>query len=175
MLHGERIGLRARLETDVPILHEELYEDVLTRSRADTRPWQPTPPAFSPYAVGEPGDGHAAFTVVELATGEVAGEAIVWGIDTHNRVAHLGLGLRPGFRGRGYGADSVRVMCGYGFGIRGFQRLQLETLVDNEPMLRAAESVGFVREGLLRRAAWVNGEFLDEVILGLLAEDWKKA
>ncbi|MFJ9517297.1 GNAT family N-acetyltransferase [Kitasatospora sp. NPDC101801] len=174
MLHGERIGLRARLEPDVPVLHEELYEDVLTRSRADTRPWQPTPAGFSPYAVGEASDGHAAFTVVELTTGEVVGEAIVWGIDGHNRLAHLGLAVRPGFRGRGYGAEAVRVMCRYVFTVRGFQRAQLETLADNEPMIRAAERAGFVREGLLRRSAWVYGEFLDEVILGLLAEDWAK-
>jgi RimJ/RimL family protein N-acetyltransferase len=40
-------------------------------------------------------------------------------------------------------------------------------------MLRAAESNGFVREGVLRSSAWVMGEFLDEVLLGLLAEDWK--
>jgi RimJ/RimL family protein N-acetyltransferase len=36
-------------------------------------------------------------------------------------------------------------------------------------MIRAASRAGFVHEGRLRRAAWVNGEFVDEVILGLLA------
>jgi RimJ/RimL family protein N-acetyltransferase len=39
-------------------------------------------------------------------------------------------------------------------------------------MIQAAERVGFTREGTLRLAAWVTGEFLDEVILGLLAADW---
>ena len=39
-------------------------------------------------------------------------------------------------------------------------------------MIRAATDVGFVREGLLRRAAWVTGDFVDEVILGLLATEW---
>jgi hypothetical protein len=29
-----------------------------------------------------------------------------------------------------------------------------------------------VPEGKLRRAAWVNGKFVDEVILGLLRADW---
>ena len=36
-------------------------------------------------------------------------------------------------------------------------------------MLRAAERNGFVREGVLR-SAWVMGEFLDEVPLGLLVQ-----
>jgi RimJ/RimL family protein N-acetyltransferase len=29
-----------------------------------------------------------------------------------------------------------------------------------------------VHEGTLRGAGWVNGEFTDEVILGLLADEW---
>lgn len=40
------------------------------------------------------------------------------------------------------------------------------------PMIRAAARAGFVPEGRLRRAAWVNGDFADEVILGMLATDW---
>jgi RimJ/RimL family protein N-acetyltransferase len=39
-------------------------------------------------------------------------------------------------------------------------------------MIRAAERAGFVPEGRLRQAAWVNGDFADAVILGLLAADW---
>ncbi len=39
---------------------------------------------------------------------------------------------------------------------------------------RSAEHNGFVREGVLRSSAWVLGEFLDEVLLGLLVGDWKR-
>jgi RimJ/RimL family protein N-acetyltransferase len=46
-------------------------------------------------------------------------------------------------------------------------------LSDNAAMLRSAERNGFVREGVLRSSAWVLGEFLDEVLLGLLVQDWK--
>ncbi|WUL62212.1 hypothetical protein OHS16_31140 [Streptomyces sp. NBC_00344] len=42
-------------------------------------------------------------------------------------------------------------------------------------MLRSAWRNGFVREGVLRSSAWVMGEFLDEVLLGLLVRDWKPA
>ncbi|MET9734793.1 GNAT family N-acetyltransferase [Streptomyces sp. NPDC006458] len=91
----------------------------------------------------------------------------------HNRAAHIGLGLLPSSRGKGYGTDVVAVLCHYGFVVRGLQRLQIETLADNTAMLRSAEHNGFVREGVLRSSAWVMGEFLDEVLLGLLAQDWK--
>jgi len=93
-------------------------------------------------------------------------------IDLHNRRAHLGLPLRPAFRGRCLGTDVVVALCRYGFAVRGLHRLQVDTLASNTAMIRAASRAGFVHEGTLRRSAWANGEFADEVILGVLATGW---
>lgn len=177
MVRAGKVGLRARDEADVAILHTELYEDVAIRSQADSRPWRPISAgtAASPYAVSEPRDDVAIFSVVELAGNALAGDALLWGIDLHNRMAHIGLGLRPVFRGRGLGTDVVRALCEYGFTVRGLHRLQIETLTTSAAMIQAAERVGFTREGTLRQAAWVTGKWLDEVILGLLAADWPGA
>lgn len=174
MIEGEQIQLRARFESDVPVLQAELYDDVVTRSRSDTRPWQPLSPsaAQSPYAVTATSPDAACFSVVETRTQELAGEALLWGIDTHNRLAHLGISLRPAFRGRGLGADVVRTLCHYGFVVRGLHRLQLETLADNTAMITAATRAGFSVEGTLRGASWVYGAFVDEVVLGLLVDEW---
>ena len=176
MLRGDKIGLRARHETDVPVLQSELYDDVATRSRADSRPWRPITPgsAASPFAVADPTDDAACFSVVDLADDTLVGDALLWAIDHHNRAAHIGISLRPSFRGRGLATDVVRVLCEYGFQVLGLHRLQIETLTDNEPMIRAAAQVGFVEEGRLRGSAWVSGDFADEVILGLLAADWNR-
>ncbi|MFE0508430.1 GNAT family N-acetyltransferase [Streptomyces sp. NPDC058964] len=176
MLRGSRIGLRARHEADVPVLQAELYDDVVTRSRADSRPWRPIAPgsAASPYAVADPGDEAACFSVVSLEEDDkLAGEALLWGIDTHNRSAHLGISLRPMFRRRGLAVDVLRVLCDYGFAVRGLHRLQLETLADNTAMIRAASRAGFTQEGKLRSSAWANGGFVDEVVFGLLADAWR--
>jgi RimJ/RimL family protein N-acetyltransferase len=175
VLRGKLVGLRARHETDVPILQAELYDDVATRSRADNRPWRPIAPgsASSPYRVVEPNDSAALFSVVEISDqrDDLAGEALLWGMDAHNRSAHIGISLRPSCRGRGLGTDTVRVLCHYAFVVLGLHRLQIETLADNAPMIHAATENGFVLEGTMRRASWVSGEFLDEVILGLLASE----
>ena len=172
MLRGELVVLRARREDDARVLHAELYEDTDTWVRSDTRPWVPVPfGTASPHWPGEeaPSASDAAiFAVAELATGELAGEALLWSIDLHNRSAHLGLSLRPACRGRGLGEDTVRVLCRYGFAIRGLHRLQLETLSDNHAMIAAAERVGFTREGTSRGSSWVNGRWTDDVIFGLL-------
>lgn len=174
MINGEKIGLRARHESDVPILQSELYDDVATRSRADSRPWRPIPPGSgqSPYALAEPSDEAACFSVVELEPQELAGEALLWGIDTHSRTAHIGISLRPAFRSRGLGLDVLQALCEYGFAVRGLQRLQIETLTDNAPMIAAAARAGFTREGTLRRSTWVYGAYADEAVLGLLADEW---
>ena len=172
MIHGKKIGLRARHESDVPVLHSELYDDVATRSRGDSRPWRPIPPGQSPFAVTGPSDEAACFSVVELQSDELAGEALLWGIDTHNRMAHIGMALRPASRGRGLSVDVLHTLCEYGFAVRGLQRLQIETLTDNAAMLAAATGVGFTREGTMRRAAWVYGKYTDLAVLGLLADEW---
>lgn len=177
MIPGQLTGLRARLPEDVPVLHSELYEDVATRSRADTRPWVPIAATGgnSPSEPGDPGGDAAVFSVIDRASGELAGGALLWGIDTHNRGAHLGMALRPGFRGRGFGAEVVQLLCFYGFTVRGLHRLQLETLADNAAMIGAARRAGFTLEGTLRQSAWVMGEFLDEVVFGLPAAEWRPA
>ena len=174
MLKGDKVGLRARHEDDIPVLRAELYDDVVNGSRAEGGPWRPlTPGTKDPrLVVDEKAEGLVQFSVVELEGDTLVGTAALWGIDNHNRSAHIGLGLLPSSRGKGYGTDVVAVLCHYGFVVRGLQRLQIETLSDNAAMLRSAERNGFVREGVLRSSAWV-GEFLDQVLLGLLVQDWK--
>ncbi len=175
MLRGSKVGLRARHEEDIPILRAELFNDVVNASRAEGGPWRPVgPESKDPRLVAnDQKEDHVPFSVVELESGTLVGTANLWGIDSHNRFAHIGLGLRPASRGKGYGTDVVAVLCHYGFVVRGLQRLQIETLSDNVAMLRSAERNGFVREGVLRSSSWVMGEFLDEVLLGLLAHEWK--
>ncbi|MFF5766122.1 GNAT family N-acetyltransferase [Streptomyces tanashiensis] len=174
MLRGSTVGLRARHEDDIPILRTELYDDVVNGSRAESGPWRPiTPGSKDPrLVVDDTDERNVPFSVVESEGGTLVGTATLWGIDHHSRSAHIGLGLLPSARGKGYGTDVVAVLCHYGFIVRGLQRLQIETLADNTAMLRSAERNGFVREGVLRSSAWVLGEFLDEVLLGLLASEW---
>lgn len=180
VLRGKLIGLRARQDSDIEIFETELLNDAETRSRSDSRPWRPVTPGSSdsPYRRSADRDDRTEvvrFSAVELATGELAGEALLWGIDVHNRNAHIGLSLRPACRGKHLGTDAVRVLCRYAFEIRGLHRLQVDTLADNEAMIGAATRAGFLPEGTQRQVAWVDGGFVDGVILSQLSTEWRPA
>lgn len=174
MLRGTKVGLRARHDDDIPVL-TELYNDVENAARANGAPWRPVSSESKDprLAIEQSEDRLVRFSAVELQEGTLLGSAALWGIDTHHRSAHIGLDLLPACRGQGYGTDVVAALCFYAFTVRGLNRLQIETVADNHAMLRAAENNGFVREGVLRSAVWVLGQFLDEVVLGLVAEDWR--
>ena len=171
-LRGERVGLRARWATDVPVLQGELHDgDVVGRSRSSGSPWLPQSAdtddlSFAPQKATE---NVAVFSIVELASGELAGAAVLSMIDLHNRTGNVGLSLLPAFRGRGLATDAVRVLSEYGFATRGLNRLQIGTLADNDAMIRTALAAGYTQEGVLKEAAWVNGAFVDEVLLGRLS------
>jgi len=173
MLRGRKVGLRARIESDVAVLQRELYDDVTNYSRAAARPWQPVSPggAGEFYAVRDPDLSLAAFSIVTLDGDELAGECGLWGIDLHNRSAAIGVALLPAARGRGLAVDAVRTLCDYGFKTRGLHRIQIETLADNAAMRATAVRAGFAEEGMRRQAVWVEGAFLDDVTYGRLADD----
>jgi len=174
VLKGREVALRARIESDVPILHSGFYEDVETHAQSDGRAWRPIGVAAeaSPFRVREPSPEVAGFTVVAIDDDRVLGDALLWNIDLHNRNAHIGMGVLPEARGRGVGLDATEVLCRYAFRTLGLHRLQIETNVDNAAMLAVAHRAGFSREGTLRQAGWANGQFVDEAVLGLLAAEW---
>ena len=174
MLRGDAVYLRARDEADVEVLHRELHDDVAGYARADGRAWRPQSRATgSAYDPKEPSAQVAQFTIVTVAGDEVVGSTLLWDIDLHNRSAHIGISLLPSSRGRGFGTETLDLLAGYGFDVLGLHRLQLETLADNEAMIASAHKAGYRLEGTLRESGWVLGAFVDEVVLGLLATEWR--
>jgi L-phenylalanine/L-methionine N-acetyltransferase len=89
-----------------------------------------------------------------------------------NRIASLGgLAVHPGFRGRGVADEAARIFQRYLIFELGFHRLELACYAFNERAIRHSERVGFVREGVKRRAYLRHGEWQDAVQFALLRED----
>ncbi len=182
MLHGELVSLRELRRDDLPVLHAAVDSDPDVHAVTEFSPWRPVTlaqrQADFDRALANPPDPRAVGFAVQRRddqAGRCVGSALLWGIDPHQRTAHLGVTLTAQARGKGLGRDAVRVLCRYGFQVRGLHRLGLETLATNEAMLAAARSCGFQQEGVLREAAWVMGQRVDEVVFGLLASQWRDA
>ncbi len=89
-----------------------------------------------------------------------------------NRIAHLGgLAVHPSFRGRGVADEAARILQRHLFDELGFHRLELACYGFNERAIRHSERVGFVREGVQRKAYLRHGEWQDAVLFALLRED----
>ena len=107
---------------------------------------------------------------------EVDGErAGVMGFEERSeahRIARLGgLAIHPDFRGRHAADDAARLLQRYLLDELGYHRLELACYGFNERAIRHAERVGFVREGVQRRAYLRHGEWQDAVQFSLLQED----
>jgi RimJ/RimL family protein N-acetyltransferase len=93
-------------------------------------------------------------------------------VNRRSRIAELGgLAVDPGARGRGIGDEAARLLQRHLLLDVGVHRLQLEIYGFNERAIRHAERVGFVREGVRRKAYWRRGEWVDGVLFGLLRDD----
>jgi len=81
------------------------------------------------------------------------------------------LAVAPDARGRGVALAASRALVRHLLVDRGFHRLELEVYAFNEAALRLADRVGYVREGVKRRAYLRHGRWNDAVVLSMLRED----
>jgi L-phenylalanine/L-methionine N-acetyltransferase len=109
--------------------------------------------------------------IVEL-DGERAGVMAFDEVSEANRIAQLGgLAIHPDFRGRGVADEAARIFQRYLIFELGFHRLELACYGFNDRAIRHSERVGFIREGVKRRAYLRHGEWQDAVLFALLRED----
>ena len=109
-----------------------------------------------------------AFAIAEPDTGEFRGEVLLHTFEWEHSRAAVGIWVAREVRGHGIGACALRLISQYGFEELGLRRLEMTTFPDNEPLVRMAEHVGFVSEGVLRSYTFERGERRDLLMLSLL-------
>ncbi len=106
-------------------------------------------------------------------TDEFIGAIFLNEIDYHNRSGHIPVFIgEKGYWGKGYATDARILMLHYAFFERGLERIWARVLEDNIPALKMLEKSGFKREGVLRKSKFKNGEFVNEIYLGILKNDF---
>lgn len=110
---------------------------------------------------------HAVFRVADAVTDQVVG-GVNLSLLPYD-VAELSYFLHSAARGRGLASRAVRLVCDWGFGTLGLQRIFLRCHPDNAASLALAERCGFTREGLERSsAAFADGTRFDSWVYALL-------
>jgi RimJ/RimL family protein N-acetyltransferase len=99
------------------------------------------------------------------------------GIGVKNREqgqAEVGWLLGCRYRGQGIATEAVRAVVGFGFGPMGLHRIYARTGLLNERSWRLMERVGMRREAHFRQSHQVEGEWDDEFIYAILADEWRE-
>lgn len=104
-------------------------------------------------------------------TDQMIGTCTLTSWDRDNRHADIGFILARAFWGRGYAREAVHRVLTFGFEAMDLHRVEADVHPENEASLRLLESLGFVREGLLRERWCTFGAWEDSVLLGLLRRD----
>lgn len=111
-----------------------------------------------------------------LFDGEVLCGAIrLKNIDRDDRKAQVGYFLGSGFVGKGIVTSSMRSVIAFCFDTLALNRLELRCAAGNRRSMAVAERLGFTHEGVMRQDEFLNGEFVDQHVYGLLRSDFKAA
>lgn len=94
-------------------------------------------------------------------------------LSCYHRVANLGAMINePAYWGGGYGTDALLLVVDYAFDWLDMRRLWLDTMSSNARVLRQMQKVGFTPEARLRSVALADGQWNDEVVFGLMRDEW---
>jgi ribosomal-protein-alanine N-acetyltransferase len=87
--------------------------------------------------------------------------------------AEWGFALGSQFWGTGIFVEAARLVVDFAVDGLGIGRLEARAAVGNGRGNGALRKLGAVQEGLLRRSFLRNGVYHDQVLWGILAEDWR--
>lgn len=95
-------------------------------------------------------------------------------IDEDSGRGEVGAWLAPEAERQGYATDAVSTLVSYAFEERRLNRLNAGRLATNDRSGALLDRVGFTEEGRRREYCFVDGEYVDRVEYGLLAEEWRE-
>ena len=90
-----------------------------------------------------------------------------------DRYSELGIGLLPGYQGKGFGSEAIKWALRWAFGSAGLHRVAVKALEYNEGARRLSERLGFKHEGTVRETWWHDGRWWADFEYGMLEGEWQ--
>ena len=101
--------------------------------------------------------------------GDIGLNHINWVNRNANIFAEIG---EPEYWGKGIVGEAAKLMINYGFSELNLHKIHASVYNPNERSLRAAEKLGFKKEGVLKEHLYVDGEYVDNHKFSLLKKEW---
>jgi RimJ/RimL family protein N-acetyltransferase len=74
---------------------------------------------------------------------------------------------------KGYGTDAIRTLMRFAFERMNLNRVELSTFDFNERAQACYRKCGFVEEGRRREDRYIDGEYHDLIVMGILRYEWE--
>jgi RimJ/RimL family protein N-acetyltransferase len=171
-IRGERVTLGALLDADIALLFDWINErpEVVTSAPYHPVHYSNHMDWFDAIRVR---DDAVIFAVRTIDEDELIGYCQLHSIHPIHRSAELQMRIgNPAARGKGYGPEAMRLLMMHGFEDLNLWRIYGSAFVTNERALNADRKAGFTFEGRLRDAAFIDGEFVDMVVMSILKPDF---
>jgi RimJ/RimL family protein N-acetyltransferase len=175
-LIGSVVTLRELQVTDAPALFAALTSEEVMRF---TSPPPTSVEGFERFiawthrqrAAGQ----YVCFAVVPRGSDVAIGLFQVRSLEADFGSAEWGFAIATEFWGTGIFVDGAKLVVQFAFDVIGSHRLEARAAVLNGRGNGALRKIGASREGVLRKSFLRNGEYLDQSLWTILAEDWREA
>lgn len=105
----------------------------------------------------------------------IIGTTGLYNINMRHQTATLKLRITNNVQGRGIGNKLFIMILDYAFGTLNIRKILSDNFSDNERVAILKDKLGFVKEGILRKHYYHNGEFRDADVYNLFKEDYYKS
>lgn len=120
-------------------------------------------------------DHSHVFAIVDSAANRLIGRCLLFGIDSTNRSAMLGVLIGDKeFQGKGYGQEASRLLLDYAFNLLNLHSVMLGAFSFNERALAAYHKIGFREIGRRREARIIAGKAYDVVLMDMLEVEFRQ-
>jgi RimJ/RimL family protein N-acetyltransferase len=171
---GASIRLRALKPGDAEIVARHLQDSEISR-RDSYIDWPQSLAEIGKQLEkqDQPGRKDDKALMIETLDGVLLGGVNIQLTDPHNGTFSIGIGLgdRSAW-GKGYAKEAMQIILRYMFHERRYQKCNIGVYAFNQRALGLYRRLGFVEEGRLRRVYFTNGEYHDEILLGLTREEF---
>jgi RimJ/RimL family protein N-acetyltransferase len=113
--------------------------------------------------------------VILRETGQHVGEVSLFVQNAAHRGGEIGFVFHPEFHGRGYAAEASAQLLRLGFEELGLHRVIGRCDARNTASAKVMERLGMRREAHFRQNELVKGEWTDELVYAMLADEWPAA